>query len=63
MKIRQARRARLSSRIVKPIDLCSWNRAKVVGEPLGPSPMRQPMMIWKMMAAAISQCRTIATVV
>jgi hypothetical protein len=46
--------------MVMPTDLCSCTSEKASGP--SSSPIRQPSRIWNTSAAAISQCRTIATV-
>jgi hypothetical protein len=57
---RQPSRIKLSSRMVMPTDLWSWKTAKRSG--VGWPPIRQPRITCNTMAAAISQCRMIATV-
>jgi hypothetical protein len=55
---RQASRSRVSTRIVTPTDLCSWNSAK----PLAFFGIEKPSASWNASASAISQWRTIAPV-
>ena len=61
---RQARRARLSSNIVRPSDLCTW-KPVMAAAAVSPSSrarvIHQPRPRLARMAVAISQCRLIAT--